>query len=132
MKTFTRSVFIALLLTIAAPVCSAAGMSTIQIFNCEFNDDATAEQVLAMASVWLKAAKGMPGGENMQAAIRFPVAEGNDDEGDFRFVIMTPTFAEWGAFTDAYEGSAASKVDDEFDNLADCGKSTIWEGLLIE
>ena len=132
MKTFTRSILIALLLMMAAPAYSAPGMQSIQIFTCEFNDDATAEQVLAMASTWLKAAKGMPGGKNLDAYIRFPVAEGGDGESDFRFVISTPTFAEWGAFTDAYEGSAAAKVDDEFDNLVDCVSSTMWEGLKIQ
>ena len=117
---------------IAAPAYSSADTQAIQIFNCEFNDDATAEQVLKMASSWLKAAKGMPGGKNLKAFIRFPIAEGSNNEGDFRFVIATPSFAEWGAFTDAYEGSAAAKVDEEFENLADCADSTMWEGLMIE
>jgi len=131
MKTFTRSILISLLLIFAAPAYSG-DMQAIQIFNCEFNDDATAEQVLSMASTWLKAANGMAGGKNLKAIIRFPVAEGGDGEGDFRFVITTPTFAEWGAFTDAYEGSAAAKVDEEFGDLADCTSSTMWEGLKIE
>ena len=132
MKTFTRSILIALLLIMAAPAYSAPGMQAIQIFTCEFNDDATAEQVLAMASTWLKAAKGVPGGKNLDAYIRFPIAEGGNGDADFRFVITTPSFAEWGAFTDAYEGSAAAKVDEEFGNLADCTSSTMWEGLRIE
>ena len=132
MKTFARLTLISLLLLIAAPAYSASGLQALQIFVCEFNDDATAEDVMAMASAWLKAAKTMPGGKNMQAFIRFPVAEGQSDEGDFRFVISTPTFAEWGQFTDAYEGSAAAKIDDEWDNLSDCGESSIWEGIFIE
>ena len=132
MKTFARSVLVSLLLVIAAPAYSAPGLQAIQIFVCEFNDDATAEQVTAMASTWLKAAKGMKGGENLDAYIRFPVAEGGHDKGDFRFVITTPSFAEWGAFTDAYEGSAAAKVDEEFDNLVDCVDSTLWEGMKIQ
>ena len=131
MKTFTRSVLISLLLIVAAPAYSG-NMQAIQIFNCEFNDDATANQVLSVASAWLKAANGMAGGKNLKAIIRFPVAEGGGGESDFRFVITTPTFAEWGAFTDAYEGSAAAKVDEEFGNLADCTSSTMWEGLRIE
>ncbi len=132
MKTFTRSILVSLLLIIAAPAYSASGLLTIQIFNCTFNDDATPDQVMAVASAFLKAAKGMKGGKNMDAYIRFPVAEGTDGEGDFRFVIATPSFAEWGAFTDAYEGSAAAKVDEEFNNLADCPDSTLWEGLKVQ
>jgi hypothetical protein len=132
MKTIARSVFISLLLIVAAPAYSQSGTQAIQIFNCEFNEGATVEKVSEMASAWLKAARGMPGGENMNAFIRYPIAEGPAGRGDFRFVMVTPTFAEWGAFTDAYEGSPAAKVDDEFDNLADCGDSTMWEGLKIQ
>ena len=132
MKTFARSIIISLLLIIAAPAYSNSGLQAIQIFVCEFNDDATADQVLAMASTWLKAAKGMKGGKNLDAYIRFPVAEGSDAKGDLRFVITTPTFEEWGAFTDAYEGSPASKVDEQFDNLVDCADSSMWEGLKIK
>lgn len=132
MKTFARSVLVSLLLVIAAPAYSAPGLQAIQIFVCEFNDDATAEQVMTMASTWLKAAKGMKGGKNLDAYIRFPVAEGGDAKGDFRFVITTPSFEEWGAFTDAYEGSPAAKVDDEFDNLVDCVASSLWEGIQIK
>ena len=132
MKTFARSIVIALLLIVASPAYSSSSMEAVQIFVCEFNDDATADQVIAMASTWLKAAKGMPGGKHLDAYIRFPIAEGPEGEGDFRFVIATPTFADWGAFTDAYEGSAAAKVDDEFDKLADCGQSTMWEALKLQ
>ena len=35
-------------------------------------------------------------------------------------------------FTDAYEGSAAAKVDEKFNNLADCPDSTLWEGLKVQ
>ena len=132
MKTFARSILVSLLLIIAAPAYSASGPQAIQIFVCEFNEEATGEQMFAMASAWLKAARGMPGGKEMDAFIRYPIAEGPLGEGDFRFVIAFPTFADWGAFTDAYEGSAAAKVDDEMDNLADCGDSTMWEGQFVE
>jgi hypothetical protein len=134
MKTFTRSILVSLFLIIAAPAFSAIGpgLQAVQIFVCEFNDDATAEQVMEMSAAWHKAATKVKGGENMSVYIRFPIAEGSAGEGDFRFVITTPTFAEWGAFTDAYEGSAVSKVDEQFDNLADCGQSTMWEGILMQ
>jgi hypothetical protein len=132
MNKIMRSVLVSMLMIVAAPAYSASELQAIKIFNCTFNDDATPDQVMAMASAWLKAAKGMKGGENMDAYIRFPVAEGTGGEGDFRFVITTPSFEEWGAFTDAYEGSAAAKVDEEFNNLADCPDSTLWEGLKVQ
>jgi hypothetical protein len=134
MKTFTRSILVSLLLIIAAPAYSISGSQVLQIFVCEFvNDKASDDQVLELATAWLKAAKQMEGGANMGLVIRFPIAEGDGVKGDFTWVISTPTFAEWGAFTDAYEGSAVSKVDDQlFDNLADCGQSTIWEGMILD
>jgi len=130
MKTLTRSVLIALLLLFAVPVYS--GAMVIQKFDCEFNGDATADQVLKTAEVWLDAAKNTKGGANMSVGIRFPIAEGLDSEVDFVFVISTPTFEEWGAFTDAYEGSAVSKVDEQLFDLADCGSSTLWEGMVLK
>jgi hypothetical protein len=132
MKKITRSILVSLFLIIAAPAFSAPDMQTIQIFVCEFNGDATSKQVLEMSATWLKAARKTKGGENMKLVIRFPIAEGAEGEGDFRFVIATPTFAEWGVFTDAYEGSEVAKVDEKFNDLADCGGSTIWEGLVIK
>ena len=132
MKTVTRSILAALLLIIAAPAYSDSEMRVIQVFVCEFGEDTVEEQVLELASTWLKAAKGMPGGKNLEVAVRFPVAEGIQDAGDFIFYITTSTFAEWGAFTDAYEGSAAEEVDDQFEDLIECGDSTIWEGHRIK
>ena len=134
MKTFTRSILVALFLIIATPAYSISGSQVLQIFVCEFVDDkASDDKVLELATAWLKAAKQMEGGANMGLVIRFPIAEGDGVKGDFTWVISTPTFAEWGAFTDAYEGSAVSKVDDQlFDNLVDCGQSTIWEGMILD
>jgi hypothetical protein len=132
MMTFIRSILVALLLIIAAPAYSESSSLAVQVFTCEFGEDTLEEQVLEMAAVWLKAAKGMPGGKNMEVAVRFPIAEGPQAEGDFVFYFITPTFAEWGTFTDAYEGSAASEVDDQFEDLVECGDSTIWEGHRIK
>ena len=131
MRKFSKAILISLLLMTAVPAHSA-DMQVAQIFICEFNDDATADQVMEVAAAWLEAAKQTKGGSNMMVVVRFPIAEGPEGEGDFRFVISTPTFEEWGQFTDAYEGSAVAKVDEEFDDLADCGASTIWEGLIIK
>ena len=134
MKAFTRSILVSLFLIIAAPAYSISGSQVLQIFVCEFvGDNASEDKVLELATAWLKAAKQMEGGANMGLVIRFPIAEGDGVKGDFTWVISTPTFAEWGAFTDAYEGSAVAKVDDQlFDNLADCGQSTIWEGMILD
>jgi hypothetical protein len=51
---------------------------------------------------------------------------------DFKLVITTPTFREWGQFTDAYGDSPLEDLDDEFDKIADCNDSAMWEGEEIK
>ena len=127
MKTLIRVMAIAMLMVFASPAYS----ETIQIFNCTYEGDATEDELSAMASKWLKAAKTMKGGENLQIGIRYPVAA-SVNEVDFKFVVMTPTFAEWGAFTDAYDLSELQEVDDELFKVANCGDSSLWEGGFIK
>ena len=127
MKTLIRVMAIAMLMVFASPAFS----ETIQIYNCTFEGDATEEDVMAMASKWLSAAKTLKGGENVQIAIRYPVAAAVT-EVDFKFVVVTPNFAEWGAFTDAYELSKLQEVDDELFKIANCGESSLWEGEMIK
>lgn len=127
MKTFIRVIAVTILMVFAAPAYSEA----IQIFNCVYEGEATEDDVTAMASKWLKAAKTLKGGEKIQIAIRYPVAASVDDI-DFKFVVMTPTFAEWGAFTDAYDLSELQEIDDELFKVANCNDSSVWEGEFIE
>ncbi len=129
MKTFSQSLLVSLLLVIAAPAFSDAKMQAVQIFECEFIGDAGAEQLLAVTATWLKAARSTKGGKEIDVAIRFPIAEGGDAGGDFRFVIVFPSFSAWGMFTDAYEGSKVEGADKDLFKIADCGQSTIWEGI---
>jgi hypothetical protein len=127
MKTLIRLMIISLLMVVASPVYAEA----IQIFNCEYEGDATEDDVYAMAGKWLAAAKTVKGGENLKIVIRFPVAASVDDI-DFKFVIVTPNFAEWGEFTDAYEASKLQEIDDELYKVADCNDASLWEGEAIK
>jgi len=133
MKKFTSAILASLFLISAAPAYSET-LSAIQIFRCVFIDKTISEdEVVDLAEDWLKAAKQTKGGENMRLVVRFPMAIGAVGTGDFTWVISMPTFAEWGTFTDNYEGSAVSKVDDRlFSDLADCGQSAIWEGIEVD
>ncbi len=127
MKTLIRLMIISMLMVVASPAYSEA----IQIFNCEYIGEATEDDVFDMADKWLKAAKTIKGGENLQVVIRFPVAASVDDI-DFKFVMVLPDFAEWGAFTDAYEASKIAEIDDEFEKIADCNDSAVWEGEWVK
>ena len=46
--------------------------------------------------------------------------------------MVLPDFAEWGAFTDAYEASKIAEIDDEFEKIADCNDSAVWEGEWVK
>ena len=127
MKTLIRVMAITMLMVFASPAYSEA----IQIFNCTYEGEATEDDVADMASKWLKAAKTLKGGENIQIAIRHPVSA-SVDEVDFKFVLVTPSFAEWGEFTDAYEESVLEEIDDELFKVANCGESSLWEGGMVE
>jgi hypothetical protein len=127
MKTLIRLMIISMLMVVASPVYAEA----IQIFNCEYEGDATEDDVFAMAGKWLAAAKSVKGGENLQIVVRFPVAASVDDI-DFKFVLVLPTFAEWGAFTDAYDLSKLQEIDDELFKVADCNDASMWEGEVVK
>ena len=128
MKNFTRAMALIAVMLISAPAYS---MQAIQIFECSFDSEGTTAKVQELASSWLKAAKTINGGSNMHAYVRFPISA-DMGESDFKFVIVFPTFEEWGQFTDAYEGSEASKVDEELDAVAECADSEMWEGLEVQ
>jgi len=128
MKTIVSAVLISILMIVAAPAYSG-GVAT-QFFKCEMDEDATEKDVVAYASKWLKSAKTMKGGKNLEAHIFFPVAVTNMGETDLIFAISAPTFAEWGMFWDAYEGSPAAAADKE-DDLVDCPNSALWETIKV-
>jgi hypothetical protein len=129
MKIFSRSVLVSLLILIGAPAFSEPNTQAVQIFECEFNGDAGSSELFEVTAAWVIAARNTEGGKDIDVAIRFPIAEGGDAGGDFRFVIVFPSFAAWGAFTDSYEGSEVEIADEDLFDIADCGQSTIWEGV---
>ena len=128
MKTFMRLALVALLVVVAAPSYSGEAW---QSFTCEIVGDATEDQVVAMGSEWLKAARSMKGGENIKVEVAFPVAA-QMGETDFRMLLVIPTLKEWGEFWDGYNGSAAAKVDDKYKEVVDCPDSRLFEAVKIK
>jgi hypothetical protein len=129
LNTMRQLMIVAVLLVFAVPAYS--GGQAMQIFYCNQDEDASDEQVDEIAMAWLKAARTMKGGENLQGYLRFPVAA-DAGENDFVFVLIAPSFAEWGTFTDGYAGSPAEDVDEKFEELADCTRSTLWESFEVK
>jgi len=128
MKSNIRLLAIFIFMFFAAPAWSG---SAVHLFHCEMEDEATDEELEAVASEWLNAAKKMKGGENLKIFLYFPVAVGGNDH-DFSFMVIAPDFATMGAFMDAYTGSPLEEIDDRLDELADCPISDMWEAIAIK
>ena len=94
-------------------------------------DDATDEALEVIASEWLEAARTMKGGKNLKVLLYFPIAV-EMDEHDFLFMVVAPDFEQMGAFLDAYAGSLLEDIDDQFDDLAACPNSAMWEAVAIK
>ena len=135
MNTKMRLTFVSLamlvfmLMFVAAPAYSA---EVIQIFHCQQDEDATDKDVAAAASEWLKAAKTMKGGDQLEASLHFPVVA-HMGEYDFLFVIKAPSMEKWGMFMDGYNGSPAQEIDKKkFDNICACPDSSLWEPVKVK
>ena len=127
-KTIVQLVLISTFAMVAAPAHSAEAW---QAFDCELVDGTTDADVIDTAKIWLKAARTMKGGEELQVSIHFPMAAASWNS-DFKVIIRAPSFAAWGTFWDGYEGSPAHKVDEENPEIANCPSSTLYEGVAID
>lgn len=126
MKKVMGSMLVTVLLIAAVP---ANAVRVSQVFTCEQDDDATEDQITEGAAKWLKAAKTMKGGENLEAWVYYPVAVNDMGESDLLFIVVAPSFEEWGVFWDNYEGSPAAKIDKENQEFVVCPDSALWESV---
>jgi len=113
-------------------VSSAFAGEATQMWRCELDDDATEEQVIEAAQKWLAAARKVKGGENLEAYVYFPVAVNAIGEHDLIFVVVAPTFEEWGEFWDGYSDSPAAKLDVENRNIVVPTDSALWESMTVK
>lgn len=118
-----------LVLALLIAVVPANATRVSQVFRCEQDDDATEKQINALAKEWVQAARTMKGGENIEAWVYYPVAVNDMGESDLLFIVVAPSFEEWGVFWDNYEGSAAAKVDGKSQDLFICPDSALWESV---
>ncbi len=127
MKTIVGLVLTSMLAIVAAPALSA---TAVQMWKCEMEDGTSEADVITGASEWLSAARTMKGGEKLEASVHFPVAVNNAGALDFMFMVVAPSFEEWGKFWDGYEGSPAAKLDTK--NIVACPDSAVWESIKIK
>ena len=129
MKRTVLWMLVFVMMFVAAPAFS--GEAT-QMWRCEMDDDATEEAIQAGAQEWLKAAKKLNGGENLEAYVYFPVAVNATGEMDLMFVVVAPSFEEWGKFWDAYAGSEAAEIENQNNELVICPDSVLWESIKLK
>lgn len=128
MKTAVSLMLVFMLMIVVAPICSA---KFVQVYNCSQDEDATDTQIEAAAAEWIKAAKTMKGGDQLELNLYYPVVA-KTGEDDLLFVITAPSLEKWGVFMDGYPDSAADKVDQKLKDLIDCPDSALWESVKIK
>ena len=128
MKVFIKLTIFSLLMVMAAPAWSA---QVLHALSCQQDDEVSDEKVEAISKEWLAAVKTIKGGETLRLRLQFPVAA-KVGEVDVVMIMVSPSFAEWGAFMDNYPGSAAEAVDETYAGVLDCGNGTLWESVEIK
>ena len=128
MNTIVRLMLVFMLMIVAAPAYAA---EATQMWKCELDGDISEEEVKANAGEWLKAARTMKGGERLEAYVYFPVAVNVTGDTDLMFVIVAPSFEEWGKFWDNYANSPAEEVDKRNEKVV-CPDSALWESVKIK
>lgn len=119
-----------MMIAVAAP---AYANEVVQIWHCEMNADTTEEQVEALAQKWLDGARKMEGGEKFDVKVFHPVAVTNTGDTDFLFIVIAPSFTDWGKFWDAYDDeSPTAKVDAMHQDTIVCPDSALWESVTIK
>jgi hypothetical protein len=53
-------------------------------------------------------------------------------ETDMMFVVVAPSFEDWGKFWDAYADSPANDIDDMNKEAVVCPDSVLWESFKVE
>ena len=128
MKRIISLAILALLMMVAAPAWSA---QAVAVYKCAQADGASEDDVDDAAAAWLKAAKGVKGGEGIGVVIMYPLAAAMGDT-DFMFLVTAPSISAWGQFMDNYEGDSLAAEDKKFAAVAACADSALWEWVKFE
>lgn len=109
----------------------AAANEFEHVWTCTIQTGHTLDEVRSAGTQWLNAARSMPGGEELQLVIRWPIAVPESTD-DFEFVLRAPSLQAWGKFYDGYDpDSPVGKADEVFANIASCSGSTLWESISL-
>lgn len=123
------SMLVASVLLIAY-ISPARADSVVQLWTCELNEGKTQAELMKVSVAWMNAVKSMDSAKGFEGHLEFPIA--SDNLGVFTFVLIADSAKNWGAYEDAYEGSAAAEADEAWGDVADCSTSTLWNSVKIE
>jgi hypothetical protein len=129
MKTIVGLMLVSMLMIVVA--VPAYAVEVIQVFDCEMDEDATDDAIMALAMEWVKAAKKMKGGEHLEVTMHQPIV-GEMGKKDFIFLLKAPSLEEWAVFTDGYTDSVLEEIDDKLEELCDCPDSALWDIEKVE
>ena len=110
---------------------SAAADNIVHIWNCNLNDGKNGDDVVVASAAWLKAAKSMKGGKDLEVFVEFPIAARAGD-GGFSFVLIVADAKTWGVFNNDYADSPVAKADEAWAEVAACSESSLWQSVKIE
>jgi hypothetical protein len=124
--TLVTAVMLSMSMFAAVPASAAEAM---HMWKCEIGEDANEEDVEKHAKNWIKAAKQSKGGAGLKAYLLFPVAVNVVGQTDFMFVVVAPSFEDWGKFWDGYKTSPAAEL--EGGSKIACPHSAVWEKVTV-
>ncbi len=108
----------------------SASADVAQVWQCEFAEGKTNDDLIALSNSWLAAAREID--DSASGRLYFPVA-GDSKEGSFIFVFYLPDFTSWGEFLDAYAGSPVEEIDAVWNETAPCEDvSELWDVVDLE
>jgi hypothetical protein len=117
-------------IVLMAYISPAHADSVVQLWTCQLNEGKTRAELTEVSKAWMEAARSMDGAEEFEGFLEFPIAA--DDGSVFTFVLVAGSATSWGTFQDAYEGSVAEKVDEDWGEVADCSKSSLWSSVKLQ
>ena len=127
-KIFTSLATISMFLFSA----SAFADSVVHIWTCQLNDGKTNADAVAISSDWLKVARNVEGGEDLEVYVEFPIAASAGD-GSFNFVLIAADEKTWGVWYGGEDqDSAMQDANEAWSEVAACSGSSLWFSVEIE
>ncbi len=103
-----------------------AHATTEEAFICSFKEGKTMEDLMSVASQFMKGIADLKGGDAYQAHILIPIA--SEDLNTVIWIGQMPDFAALAAFTDGYDASPLSKkLNPMFGEIVDCQSRSFWQ-----